>query len=191
MKTTKKSLTNKLILGILLSSTVALTAMAVTKPKPHHSTQTKNIDVLFVQTASNAQLQPLNVQKRTFKLTMKSPNPYVSFFSERPERVTGIMPIQNYLNNWTDNGSNSFKKSPPNVALEALSNTTQSGDKHLHLMGTISNPQYDSQNKTLTYQFKLLSPIKPALKNQELAYTVLFIDSGLVHWGDGGYSHTH
>ena len=51
-----------------------------------------------------------------YKLTLKEMHDTVIWFTNRPDRKVGYMPIKNFLQTW-DEGKNSFKDDPPNAIL--------------------------------------------------------------------------
>jgi hypothetical protein len=137
----------------------------------------KNTSVVFVQ---NAKASELNVDPKhpgSYTLTLHQPEMYVSFFSDRPKRITGIIPMQRFLSLWAKKNKADFLQDPPNVALES---------KQSNLIGTLDNPDYNAKTGDITFRFTPLTPVPGSLKlHQNLGYTVLFIDD--VSWDPGGF----
>jgi hypothetical protein len=50
------------------------------------------------------------------KLTLEDLAPTTLFFSDRPDRVTGHIPTEEFVQSW-DQGKNSFAADPPNAVL--------------------------------------------------------------------------
>jgi hypothetical protein len=112
-----------------------------------------------------------------YVLTLHKPELYVSFFSDRPQRITGLLPVQHFLKLWDSKNKAEFRQDPPNVALES---------KKANLIGTLTYPQYNSKTGDITFRFTPLTQIpKTFTYGQNLGYTVLFIDD--VSWDPGGF----
>jgi hypothetical protein len=115
--------------------------------------------VLFVQPASGM----------TFKegvLTMKNVPQNTYFFSDRPERITGQIRNDMFVNYWNGDDKNSLKNVPPNAALAV-------GGPEGRPTGAIvmlSNPRM--QGSDMMYDVKTMAGDLPA----EAGQTVLFID---------------
>jgi hypothetical protein len=146
-----------------------------------------NITVLFVQSSQTAMITPIKGKTGEYTLTLKKTDPFVSFFADRPNRVTGLIPMNQYLSEWKVAGQKGFKTNPPNVALESM---TQ-GDLHqapTHLIGTLTLPKYDANTGDISYTFQLIGKDGTKITDtMQLGYTVLFIDGAEVHWNPGGY----
>ena len=67
------------------------------------------IEALFVQTAHG-------IRYGDGKLTLKGLAPTTLFFSDRPDRVTGHIPLREFVESW-DKGPDSFASNPPNAVL--------------------------------------------------------------------------
>jgi hypothetical protein len=67
------------------------------------------IEALFVQTAHD-------VSYDEGKLTLHTVAPTTLFFSDRPDRVTGHITSQEFVESW-DKGDDSFASNPPNAVL--------------------------------------------------------------------------
>ena len=142
----------------------------------------------FIQTAPKAKLEMIPGKKGEYKITLYNPNPYVSFFSDRPKRMTGMMPIPGFLALWNNkNLANNFATIPPNGALESQSKIMIFKRHRLSLLASLSNPQYDAKNKTMTYTLSSLNSKDPGVKQLDLGFTVLFIDGLDIHWNPGGF----
>jgi len=73
------------------------------------STSVDEIQALYVQTAHG-------VTYDNGKLTLKTVAPSTLFFSDRPDRVTGHVSSEEFVQTWGD-GEDSFASNPPNAAL--------------------------------------------------------------------------
>jgi hypothetical protein len=67
------------------------------------------IEALFVQTSHAMSFED-------GKLTMHTLTPTTLFFSDRPDRVTGHVTTQEFVDSW-DQGPDSFESNPPNAVL--------------------------------------------------------------------------
>ncbi len=163
----------------LLSLCFASTSFANTKP----STQME-----FVQTAHAGKLEAIPGKTGQYKITLYKPGAYVSYFSDRPKRVTGLMPIDHFVKLWSEKDvQNSFAMTPPNAAIETVAVKMIFNRHRFSIMGSLSDPQYNAKENTITYTLSSLSPRDPQIKETKLGFTVLFIDGLGMHWGGGGF----
>lgn len=147
-----------------------LTALILSLTMTAHAAPTT---IVFIQHAKSAELTQQADQ--SYILTLHQPSNFVSYFSDRPERLTGIIPQSKFVQLWSKQNKAKFAEVPPNIALES---------EKINVVGTLQNPQI-SKNGDLSYKFK---PLKADIKmqaKQNLGYTVLFIDD--VHWDPGGF----
>lgn len=100
------------------------------------------IEALFVQTSHGMSFE-------NGKLTLHTLAPTTLFFSDRPDRVTGHITSQEFVESW-DKGPDSFKSNPPNAVL------------------SIFHPDMVSD---IVVELK-----EPVLAGSQLAYTVEILD---------------
>lgn len=124
--------------------------------------------LLFVMTAAQGAIKP--VAERQYEVTLSKVNPRVIQFTDAPLKQASRIDTMAFLKFWEKNKA----KLQPNVAVEGL--VLQNGQllEHNYIM-TLTNPQYNQQLKTLTYQGKLLGNEKLA-KLAQLSDITLFID---------------
>jgi hypothetical protein len=111
----------------LASMTSALGVSAAEESKEPEADDT--VDYLFVQNAEAVTLAG-------GVLTLKDVNTATIFFSDRPDRIVGHTPTDEFVAQWGHGGDDSFAADPPNAALSIL-NGTEPQD----IIVTISNPQ--------------------------------------------------
>ena len=70
------------------------------------------VNLLFVQSARGAELAG-------GELRLKGVSPTTVFFSDRPERITGHEPTEDFVKDWGV-GDDSFKVNPPNATLSIV-----------------------------------------------------------------------
>jgi len=89
---------------------------------------------LFVFDGRKAQLKPVGGNARTLELTvpLRKTNHLVTWFTDRPERDAGHMSMATFTSLWQEQGDNTFKNDPPNVAI-SFDNKT--------LIATMTNPK--------------------------------------------------
>ena len=100
------------------------------------------IEALFVQTSHGMSYE-------NGKLTMHTLAPTTLFFSDRPDRVTGHITSQEFVDTW-DKGPDNFASNPPNAVLSIFH------------PGSVSDIVVELKN--------------PALAGGELTYTVDILD---------------
>lgn len=149
----------KTILAVLLGFTISATAAPTS--------------IVFIQHAKSAELSKQNDQ--SYLLTLHQPFYYVSYFSDRPQRLTGLISQSRFIKFWSKKDKAKFAEIPPNIALES---------EKINIVGTLQNPQV-AKNGDLSYRFKPLKADIQMHDKQSLGYTVLFIDD--IHWDPGGF----
>src|SRR5215467_2724327 len=80
---------------------------------------------LFVQSAAKVKIEPYKEQENSYKVILEGVNPFVAYFSDRPYRIAGNMPVEQFTNLWQKKGNNSFKEDPPNAELIAIQIETE------------------------------------------------------------------
>lgn len=100
------------------------------------------IEALFVQNAHSMSYD-------NGKLTLHALAPTTLFFSDRPDRVTGHITTQEFVDSW-DQGDDSFESNPPNAVLSIF---------HPDMVSDI-----------------VVELTDPVLNNYELTYTVVILD---------------
>ncbi len=116
------------------------------------------IEALFVQTAHD-------VSYNDGKLTLHSLAPTTLFFSDRPDRVTGHVTTNEFVDAW-DKGDDSFASNPPNAVL-SIFHAEGVSDIVVELM----SPALDGRQ--LTYDVIILDGEMPASGGP----SALFIDT--------------
>ena len=95
-------------------------AIAQTSPAPVPSQQARNAtSYLFVFDTETAQMAPIAGKKDayTFTMPMRSVRHGVTWFTDRPDRDAGTLPMKSFVRLWSSPGADSFGQDPPNVAL--------------------------------------------------------------------------
>lgn len=133
-------------------------------------------DYLFVQMAPTATLQ--QQQKNIYILKLSQANPYVKYFTNRPARVTGTMPISKFLTEWHEN----FSKDTPNAGIYGMQN-----QKPVSVMMELSNPVYNAKSKTISYTARPLANEKSLPKQIRLRDVAVFIDDFCVSCSGSGF----
>ena len=113
----------------------------------NRSTSVDEIQALYVQTAHG-------VTYDGGKLTLHTVAPSTLFFSDRPDRVTGHVSSEEFVQTWGD-GEDSFASNPPNAALSIF------GDDEIHdVVVELYEPVLASGD--LTYRVDVLDGELPA-----------------------------
>ena len=153
-----------LLVGILAFATSPLATHAADKEEPKSpitwtsgGKPSKKMDVLYVQNARKANFQD-------GKLVLRGVNSTTICFTDRPARLAGHMPTNEFLTLWSQ-GRDSFLKDPPNATLSVFGK-----DKVSDIVVEISNPVL--KGDTLTYDAKILEG-DSSIKGGECS---LFID---------------
>ena len=116
---------------------------------PHPSAdyaRTKS-EYLFVQPFDAGTWTPKAGADGSYTLTLTGAAAQTTYFSDRPERDTGLAPNQQFLD-----GLGFAPENPPNAAIVAQ---TGSGEEDALVVELLA-PTYDSEAATLTYEAKVL-----------------------------------
>lgn len=116
------------------------------------------IEALFVQTSHGMSYDD-------GKLTLQTLAPTTLFFSDRPDRVTGHISSQEFVDSW-DKGADSFASTPPNAVL-SIFHSDMVSDVVVELMDPVL------EGHTLSYKVVILDGEMPA----EGGPSALFIDT--------------
>lgn len=101
---------------------------------------------LFVQTAQSGTWTPKSGEAGVYILTLHESTDQTVYFSDRPQRIVGVTPMQQFLD-----GLGFAPTNPPNAALVAQ---TASGEDVLVI--ELLKPVYDAAAGTLTYDARVL-----------------------------------
>jgi hypothetical protein len=111
----------------------------------------EEIELLFVQPAGSGTLTPSD---QGYALSFRHDTGQTVYFSDRPERLTGLLPTAELVAEWPFED-----ETPPNAAL-AISNAEDASATVF--VGVLSNPTWDAGSATLSYGFWMLSDDIPA-----------------------------
>ena len=131
----------KLLLGMGLASMVTPLSMRVARADESKDSSEHMVNMLFVQSADGAEL-------KNGKLRLKGINRSTIFFSDRPDRITGHEPTEDFVYNWGV-GDDSFQANPPNATLSIVT-----GPQPQEIVLVLKSPVI--QNNDLIYDVKVL-----------------------------------
>ncbi|MFA9420878.1 MAG: hypothetical protein ACERLB_12060 [Gammaproteobacteria bacterium] len=129
----------ELLLGMGLASVAIPLYVRAAQTSEDASKQIVNL--LFVQSAHGAELS-------NGVLRLKTVNPATILFSDRPDRVTGHEPTEDFVDDW-DEGDDSFKSNPPNATLSILT-----GPEPQEIVLVLKSPRLDKGD--LLYDVEIL-----------------------------------
>lgn len=164
MRTHRRSLLKAGVAGMVAAS--GARAAVGQEATPEIGDASDDAEFLFVQSFLNGELTPLSPDAATpssvepypgatpvvvappdYLLTLRDGLGQTLFFSDRPDRIVGTVPTEGFIE-----GLGFSPINPPNAALVAdLGN----GDEEV-LIVELTNPQYDQELRTLTYDVTLL-----------------------------------
>ncbi|MBE2221578.1 MAG: hypothetical protein IAF02_08570 [Anaerolineae bacterium] len=87
-------------------------------------------------------------------LTLSGIAPTTLFFSDRPDRITGHIPTEEFLDSWGE-GDDSFASDPPNAVLSIFSD-----EEVCDIVVVLNDPVLDGDQ--LSYQVEILDGEMPA-----------------------------
>ena len=105
-------------------------------------------EFLFVQTAEGGTFKKDRTSELPyFNIRLTGVSDVTSYFSDQPARIAGSMSTADLITSQT------FSTSTPNAAIVLMNHNNSNEDV---VMGILSEPEYDSLRKTLSYRFFLL-----------------------------------
>ncbi|KTD31026.1 hypothetical protein Lmor_3133 [Legionella moravica] len=167
---------NRLLIGLFALATVLVSPFAQAQSP---TTQSKKVPLnyMFVQTGQSGSLIPITGKAGFYQLKLKNTGEYVHYFSDRPNRVTGVYPTAQFVNQWiSNNNPNGFNKVAPNAALSAL-NVHLLKSNQVNIIVQLSEPSYNPKTRTMTYIAQILPGENNVIPMKHLDQVALFIDS--------------
>jgi hypothetical protein len=119
--------------------------------------QPQEIEALFVQSAGR-------MSYSDGRLMLQETAPTTLLFSDRPERITGHIPTEEFVDSW-DKGDNSFASDPPNAVLSIFH-----PDEVSDVVVVLKYPSY--KDGRMAYEVDILDGEMPAIGGP----SALFID---------------
>lgn len=170
MTPTRLSVTRRAVLASSAAGTAALALRTVAAQTGTPAAGSDDeIELLFVQAAGSGNLTPSD---QGYTLSFGHDSGQTIFFSDRPERLTGLLPTSELVAQWPFQD-----ESPPNAAL-AISNGEDVSAQVF--IGVLSNPTWDPATGTLSYGFWVLADdipaATPAPVPESFGSATLFID---------------
>ena len=132
--------------------------MTEDKESQDQSAQSDEFEALYVQTAAGMAYD-------NGRLTLNGIAPTTLYFSDRPNRITGHITTEEFLDIWGD-GDDSFADDPPNAVL-----STFSDDEVNDVVVVLQDPALDGDQ--FSYQVEILDGEMPAIGGG----SSLFIDT--------------
>jgi hypothetical protein len=130
---------------------------------------------LFVQYAPVAHITH-NTKNNTYTITLKEIVPYVMYFSERPNRISGGLPVQEFVNLWKTDKPKNFRADPPNADLVTVQTKLLSSTKTINFAIELTSAQYNSRENSITYVVKPLKGNTFTPGSLTMRHVSLFID---------------
>lgn len=107
-------------IALLVASSLALVGPeAAVATYAHSTTKTSQGTLLFVFDGPSSRMAPVNGQAGTYTLTipLTSAKQSVTWFTDRPVRDAGLLPMNVFVGLWAQRGDNTFASDPPNIAI--------------------------------------------------------------------------
>lgn len=131
---------------------------------------------LFFQNSSKASIT--QQKNNSYTLTLNNSSDFVSYFTNRPARISGVMKLPEFLALWSDKTiKDNFAENPPNVALVIV---TEKGER-LNAIAELKDPIY--RQGSLSYQLDVIN--NQPLPSGKLQHVALFIDD--IPWNPGAF----
>jgi hypothetical protein len=139
-----------------------------------HAESNSVTEYAFIQTGNQGTLKPVPHQQGMYTLTLNKANPYITYFSDRPKRITNVLTLTQFLKLW-NKGIDSFAKDAPNAEVSLIENSHGKMIPH-NFTVELTSKYYDKKTQALTYKVRFLDSKTPLNKTLKFEYAVLFID---------------
>lgn len=175
-----------------LYSTFFFLSALLLSPLAHSSSITKHKHeaYLFVQSAKKVTIKANPetahlTRAKTYTIALEGTDPLITYFSDRPIRNAGEMPLVKFMKLWYQNDKNSFAENPPNAVLHVKKTRFFSENEVYDYALELSNARYNEKNKILTFTAKVLPGNVDKIPDYGVFdHVSLFIDSVcLTCWG--------
>lgn len=166
-----------LLIGSTLLCSVCFAQIITRAPSVTTQADTASLRLFFIQTAQTASIQPDPNKSGYYTLTLTGINPYITYFSDRPNRIKGIAPTDNFVKAWSV-GGNSYAQNNPNAVITAAKIDQTINQNSNNYVVSLSSPVYDQRNLQIRYTMKPLPAENFFFKQLTFDYVVLFIDGG-------------
>jgi len=115
-------------------------------------------DIQFVVNAKTALIKPLS--SGNYALIMENVKPYITYYTRRPNRSSGLATVSNFVNAWSV-GNNSFATDNPNGVLTAGKVNGNDNRNGAIKVLTLNRPEYSPSKQVLRF---VITPV--GLQNQ-------------------------
>ncbi len=177
-----------LMLGIFMLGT-ASAGIPSTQVSPTEKNQ-GDTEYLFIQTAKIGNMQKVPNQNNTYVITLRETDPWITYFSNVPKRITGFMHIDDFSRLLAAETKTKYKAGL-NSGIIALINSeaNNSREKMVRYVLSIKDPQYDPDTQSVTFTAHIVPGIqKNAIpSNINFIHASLFIDSICASCGAEGF----
>lgn len=131
-----------------------------------------NTNYMFIDVAETGTLQK-NADGKTYTLTLSEVDDWVTYFSDVPARITGMMKIGDFSKLMDKETKTNFKHGL-NTGIIAIDAKT---DKKVRYMVSLSNPTYNTNNHTISYTAEEIPGGKtPLPDNANFHHVSMFFD---------------
>ncbi len=157
----------------LMSSVCCLISITALAEKTGNTN--KLAKYLFVESAHSAEIiKDKDKPVGNYIIILKSVDPWVIYFSDRPKRDMGFMPVEDFLTKMTTEGEK-FEPKGLNAAVVSLD------DKHkvVSYVFTLHHPQYDGKNASISFTAQTVpgKTLTIIPSEVELSHVAVFIDA--------------
>ncbi len=163
---------------LLLTLLFPLSTFANVEAPAQTKSINKNESYLFIQLASEGILKPLKNSPSMYQLKLIGVQPYVTYFTDRPNRITGLLATTKFLRIWKENFNNNFRQDAPNVGVSGIKFHGIFRKQDVDFVLVLSQPFYNAKNNTMTYLATALTNNKKALPIKPITFgnVALFFD---------------
>ena len=107
------------------------------------------------------------------RLALIDVGPKVTYFSDRPARKAGGMPLEKFLSYWAPGSEVGYHENPPSAGFVFFEDNDE---KYSDIPVELKFPDYDEGRRTLTFEVKAIAD-KALPENQRLEQVTLFLNS--------------
>lgn len=159
-----------------LTVIMAMSASAFANPPMIYHRIPASLNVSYIQTSKSISLQPRD-KASNYTLSLKEVSPALTYLSDRPNRVVGVISEKEFVKKWGE-GRDNFNQDAPNAVLTGIQKIADHRFQFMTLLVELSHPVFNAKNQTIEYDAHVLrDPSGQPGGYLQLHHAMLIIDS--------------
>ena len=163
----------RLFFTIITAIIIAASSFAYAQQEQKKTSQLSNINLSFIIGADAAMLK--SIHPGYYTLTLYNVSPYITYYTLRPNRVQGVVPLENFVKAWKI-GTNSFEDNNPNgVIIPAMIDGIINKSETFYPISLLS-PKLDKTKRNIQFTVRPLGSGGFLYKHMTYKHVVLIVN---------------